>query len=67
MIYITNLFDPDCIVLSGSLAEFVETDKIEKFVNSEIVTAPTKIYKAKAGNYAGMIGAALLAFEKGGK
>lgn len=64
---VANLFDPDCIVLSGSLAEFVETDKIEKFVNSEIVTAPTKIYKAKAGNYAGMIGAALLAFEKGGK
>ena len=40
---------------------------IKKFFNSEIVTAPTKIYKAKAGNYAGMIGAALLAFEKGGK
>ena len=37
------------------------TDKIEKFVNSKIVTTPTKIFHAKAGNYAGMIGAVLLA------
>ena len=27
------------------------------------VTTPTKIYHAKAGNYAGMIGAVLLGFE----
>ena len=36
------LFDPDCIVLSGSLAEFVNTETIEQAVNSEIVTTPTK-------------------------
>ena len=66
LIGLANLFDPDCIVLSGSLAEFVNTETIEQAVNSEIVTTPTKVYKATAGNYAGMIGAALLAFEKGG-
>ena len=66
IIGLANIFDPDCIVLSGSMAEFVNTEKIENDVNNEIVTTPTKIFKAQAGNYAGMIGAALLAFSKGG-
>lgn len=64
LIGLANLFDPDCIVLSGSMAEFVDTDYLEKNVNTEIVTAPTKVYKATAGNYAGMIGAALLALNE---
>lgn len=59
---LANLFDPDCIVLSGSMAEFVDTDFIEKRTNEEIVTTPLKICKASAGNYSGMIGTALLAF-----
>ena len=63
IIGLANLFDPDCFVLSGSLAEFVDTEKIENIVNCEIVTTPTKVFKASAGNYAGMIGAALLGFE----
>ncbi|MBD5402445.1 ROK family protein [bacterium] len=65
LIGLANIFDPDCIVLSGSLAEFVNTAEIEHNVNNEIVTTPVKIHKAKAGNYAGMIGAALLALSKG--
>lgn len=65
IIGLANLFDPDCIVLSGSLAEFVETEKIEKIVNQEICTTPTRVVNATAGNYSGMIGAALLAFQKG--
>ena len=65
LIGLANLFDPECIVLSGSMAEFVNTEKIEQQVNSEIVTTPTKVYKATAGTYSGMIGAALLAFQKG--
>lgn len=63
IIGLANLFDPDCVVLSGSMAEFVDTETIEKTVNSTIVTTPTKIKKAQAGNYSGMIGAALLALE----
>lgn len=62
---LANLFDPDCIVLSGSMAEFVDTDYLTEQVNKEIVTTPTKVVKACAGNYSGMIGAALLAFRKG--
>ncbi len=65
IIGLANIFDPDCFVLSGSLAEFVQTDKIEQIVNSQIVTTPTKIFKATAGNYSGMIGAAILALNKG--
>jgi hypothetical protein len=45
------------------MAEFVDTKKVENEVNSQIVTTPTKIVKAQAGNYSGMIGAALLALE----
>ena len=65
IIGLANLFDPECIVLSGSMAEFVNTEKIEKNVNKQIVTTPTKVIKASAGNFSGMIGAALLAFQKG--
>lgn len=65
IIGLATIFDPDCVVLSGSLAQFVETDKVEKIVNQEICTTPTRVVKATAGNYSGMIGAALLAFQKG--
>lgn len=65
IIGLANIFDPDCVVLSGSLAQFVETDKVEKIVNQEICTTPTRVVKATAGNYSGMIGATLLAFQKG--
>ena len=60
---LNNIFDADCFVLSGSMEKFVDTEKIENFVNSKTVTTPTKIYHAKAGNYAGMIGTVLLAKE----
>ena len=63
LIGLANLFDPDCFVLSGSMAEFVDTDYLEKSINAEIVTAPTKVFKATAGNYAGMLGVALLALK----
>jgi len=60
IIGLANIFDPDCFVLSGSMAEFTNTEEIEKTVNAQIVTTPTKVFKASAGNYSGMIGAALL-------
>lgn len=63
LVGLANLFDPDCLVLSGSMAEFVDTDFLENGVNSQIVTAPTKVYKATTGNYAGMLGVALLALN----
>src|SRR5574344_1119206 len=63
LIGLANLFDPDCLVLSGSMAEFVNVEYLEHGVNAEIVTSPTKVFKATTGNYAGMIVASLLALE----
>lgn len=63
IIGLADIFDPDVVVLSGSMAEFVDTDYLTEKVNSEIVTQPTKVVKAQAGNYSGMIGAALLALK----
>lgn len=65
IIGLADIFDPDVFVLSGSMAEFVDTDFITKKVNEEIVTQPTKVVKAQAGNYSGMIGAGLLALRAG--
>ncbi|MBQ8886188.1 MAG: ROK family protein [Candidatus Gastranaerophilales bacterium] len=64
LINITNIFDPETIVISGGMGEFIDTKEVENAVNSEIVVSPIKIKLAKAGNHAGMIGAALLACEK---
>ena len=61
IIGLSNIFDPDVIVLSGSMAEFVDINYLEQQANKEIVTTPFKVAKATAGNYSGMIGAALLA------
>ena len=66
IIGLANIFDPDVVVLSGSMAQFVDTHYLTKMVNEEIVTTPTRVVKAEAGNYSGMIGAALLAFDKYG-
>lgn len=61
IIGLANIFDPDVVVLSGSMAEFVDIEYLEKQANKEIVTTPFRVVKASAGNYSGMIGAALLA------
>ena len=63
LIGLANIFDPDCIVLSGSMAEFVDTGHVEKAVNESIITTEVKIKKASTGNYSGMIGAALLGLK----
>ena len=65
IIGIADIFDPDVVVLSGSMAQFVDTEYLTRKVNEEIVTQPTKVVKASAGNYSGMIGAALLALGTG--
>ena len=64
LISLANIFDPENIVISGGLAGEVNYTKVEKEVNEKIVTTPIKLLQAKAGNYAGMIGAALLLEEK---
>lgn len=64
LISLANIFDPENIVISGGLAGEINYKKIEKIVNEKIVTTPIKLLAAQAGNYSGMIGAALLLEEK---
>ena len=64
LVGLADIFDPDCIVLSGSMGKFCDTQYMQELVNDEIVTLPTKILHATSGNYAGMIGAVLLGFDK---
>ena len=64
LVGLADIFDPDCIVLSGSMGKFCDVEYMQKLVNDEIVTLPTKILHATSGNYAGMIGAVLLGFDK---
>ena len=61
---LANIFDPEMIVLSGSMEQFVDTKRIEEFVNKNIVTTPTRVAHAKLANHCGMIGATLLGFDK---
>lgn len=61
---LNNIFDTDVIAFSGSMAQFTDIDYIEEYVNKYTVTTPVKISLAKAGNYSGVIGAGLVAFEK---
>lgn len=61
---LANIFDPDCIVLSGSMAQFVDYEKVTQAVNKELVTTPTVVIPAKFENNAGLVGAALFALAK---
>lgn len=62
---LADIFDPEVIVLSGSMAQFVDIPYVENAVNKEIVTMPVKVRLSSAGNFSGMIGAALLALGIG--
>ena len=64
LIGLNDIFDTEIIVLSGSMAEFVDVEYVQNLVNREIVTTPVVIKHASAGNFAGLIGASLLALDK---
>lgn len=64
LVALANIFDPDSIILSGGMAKFSNLEKLNKELDSRIVTSKVKLLPAKAGNYAGIIGAAILAQEK---
>ena len=64
LINITNIFDTEIIIISGGMGEFINIDEIQNAINSEIVVSPIKVKSAKAGIYSGLIGSALLAYEK---
>ena len=61
---LVNLFDPEAVILFGSLVEFMDVEKLEREANQIILTPPVKICCAKHGANAAMIGATLLAAEE---
>ena len=61
LVSLTDIFNPDCIVISGGMCEFVDTQKLEDMINTESVVTPVKVKSALTKNNAGMIGAGLLA------
>lgn len=61
---LVNLFDPEVVILFGSLTEFMDFEKLEKSLNKEILMMPIELKKAKFENNAAIIGATLIAVDK---
>lgn len=61
---LNNIFDTEIIAFTGSMAQFTDTDFIEEYINKYTVTTKTKVKLCTTGNYAGLIGAALIAIKK---
>lgn len=61
LVSLTNIFNPDCIVISGGMCNFIDTQKMEDRINQESVVTDVKVKTAQTQNNAGMIGAGLLA------
>jgi len=64
LIGLNDIFDTEIIVLSGSMAQFVDVEYVQNLINKEIVTTPVQVKQASAGNFSGLIGASLFAFDK---
>ncbi len=64
LIGLNDIFDTEIIVLSGSMAQFVDVEYVQNLINKEIVTTPVQVKQASAGNFSGLIGASLLALDK---
>lgn len=60
---LTNIFEPESIVISGGMADACDLGFLQKELDKRVIISKTKILKASMGNYAGLIGAALLADE----
>ncbi len=61
---LATLFDPEVIVLFGSLVAFIDEQEMEAKANDNLVVPPFKLKKAFFGNDAALVGAALLAVNK---
>lgn len=61
LIALVNIFDPDSVILSGGMAKFIDFEKMQKELDQRVVISKAKLLPAKTENYAGIIGAALLA------
>ena len=65
LVGLVNIFDPECIVISGGMGEFIRLKELEERINNEIVVPEIKLHLARMKNNAGKVGAALLALGTG--
>ena len=64
LVSLTDIFNPDCIVISGGMCRFIDVEQMEKDINNESVVTDVKVKIAQTENRAGMIGAGVLALEQ---
>lgn len=64
LVIFADIFDPDTILLGGSMAHFIDYKRINQDANQMIVTSPFELREAAFENDAGIIGAALLCVQK---
>ena len=63
LVSLTDIFNPDCIVISGGMCNYIDTKSLQERINKESVVTDVEVKIAQTENHAGMIGAALLALE----
>ncbi len=64
IVIFADIFDPEVILLGGSMAHFIDYKRLNEEANQMIVTAPFELKEAAFENDAGLIGAALLCVQK---
>ena len=64
IVIFANIFDPEVILLGGSMAHFIDYKRLNDEANRMIVTTPFELKEASFENDAGLIGAALLCVQK---
>ena len=64
IVIFADIFDPEVILLGGSMAHFIDYKRLNDEANRMIVTTPFELKEASFGNDAGLIGAALLCVQK---
>ena len=63
LVSLTDIFNPECIVISGGMCNYIDTKSLEERINIESVVTNVNVKIAQTENRAGMVGAALLALE----
>ena len=64
VVLFADIFDPEVILLGGSMAHFIDYKRLNEEANQMIVTTPFELKEAAFENDAGLIGAALLCVDK---
>lgn len=64
IVIFADIFDPEVILLGGSMAHFIDYKRLNEEANKMIVTTPFELKEASFENDAGLVGAALLCVQK---